>query len=193
MISTGNLPAWNGAGVLPPIKPGVQGNSPERSPYQIDLVRFVDRFSSSPERIKIMEGLLAFREGLHKLGIVSGFQWVDGSFLENIETIENRSPNDMDVVTFYNIPPGESQKSLVLKAPELFDWTYLKTTYTIDGYFSSLGGLLDPSAVKNISYWYSMWSHRRDGLWKGFVQIDLDSIHDVDARISLNLNKGVIL
>jgi hypothetical protein len=191
MITTGSLPAWNGAGVLPPVKPGVQGNSPERSPYQIDLVSFVDRFSSSPERIKIMEGLLGFREELHKLGIVSGFQWVDGSFLENIETIENRSPNDMDVVTFYNVPPGESQKSLVLKAPKLFDWTYLKTTYTIDSYFRSLGGQINLASIKDISYWYSIWSHRRNGLWKGFVQIDLDSIHDADARIILNLNKGV--
>jgi hypothetical protein len=170
----------------PPIRPGVLGNSSDRSPYKVDLVAFVDKFSSSPERIKILDGFLRFRGELHRLGIISGFQWVDGSFLENIETLENRPPNDMDVVTFYDIPQGESQQSLALKEPNVFNGSNVKIAYSIDSYFSSLGGQLDLMAIKNISYWYSMWSHRRDGVWKGFVQIDLAPIHDNDARMLLN-------
>ena len=53
----------------------------------------------------ILDGFLRFRELLTQAGFVSGFQWVDGSFLENVEMLENRPPNDLDVVTFY-IPPG---------------------------------------------------------------------------------------
>ncbi|WP_414651656.1 DUF6932 family protein [Hafnia paralvei] len=34
------------------------------------------------------------------MGLAEGFQWVDGSFTENIELIERRTPNDVDVVTF---------------------------------------------------------------------------------------------
>jgi hypothetical protein len=186
MMITGSLPAWNGTGVLPPIRPGVLGNSPDRSPYKVDLVAFVDKFSSSPERKKILDGFLRFRGELHRLGIISGFQWVDGSFLENIEAQENRPPKDMDVVTFYDIPRGESQQSLALKGPNVFNWSNVKTAYSIDGYFSSLSGRLDLTAIKNISYWYSMWSHRRDGVWKGFAQIDLAPTHDHDARMLLN-------
>jgi hypothetical protein len=70
------------------------------------LISFVDRFSSSPERIAILHSLLQFREELYKSGITSGFQWLDGSFMENIETLESRPPNDMDVVTFYHLPIG---------------------------------------------------------------------------------------
>jgi hypothetical protein len=40
---------------------------------------------------------------------------------------------------------------------------------------------MEASSVRWISYWYSMWSHRRDGLWKGFVQVDLDSAQDPAA------------
>lgn len=191
MIIPGSLPVWNSVGLLPPVRPEMPGNSPERSPYRVDLDVFVDRFATTPERMQILDGLLRFRGKLHALSIVSGFQWLDGSFLENVESLENRSPRDMDVVTFLHLPAGEDQRSLAQKAGNLFDPKYLKTTYAIDGYFSVLGQPVDARQVKNISYWYSMWSHRRDGLWKGFVQIDLDPSQDADARGVLNISGGV--
>ena len=79
------IPNWNAHGVLPPIAPGVAGNSANRSPYRVELTEFVSRFSDSDKRIAILNGFLRFRGELHKLGLVSGFQWIDGSFLENIE------------------------------------------------------------------------------------------------------------
>jgi len=36
--------------------------------------------------------------------------------------------------------------------------------------------------VTAVSYWYSMWSHRRNGLWKGFVQVDISEKEDNIAR-----------
>jgi hypothetical protein len=84
------------------------GSSPDRSPYRVDLISFIDRFSTTAPRVKILDGLLRFRAWLHNLGILSGFQWVDGSFLEDIETIAKRPPNDIDVVTFFDMPPGVS-------------------------------------------------------------------------------------
>lgn len=176
------LPHWNGVGVLPPVSPGALGNSPERSPYLISLVGFVDRFKTSPERIKILDGLLRFREKLHEVGIVSGFQWLDGSFLEQIELLKNRPPRDMDVVTFFDMPMGENQRSLFKKAGQLFDQKFLKETYAVDGYFSVLGQPVDVAQVQQITYWYSMWSHRRDGMWKGFVQVDLNPSQDADVQ-----------
>jgi hypothetical protein len=35
--------------------------------------------------------------------------------------------------------------------------------------------------VAQSSYWYSMWSHRRNQAWKGFLQIDLAPSQDVEA------------
>ena len=46
-----------------------------------------------------MAGFLDFRALLHSLGINTGFQWLDGSFMENVELLEQRAPKDIDVVT----------------------------------------------------------------------------------------------
>lgn len=35
-------------------------------------------------------------------------------------------------------------------------------------------------------YWYSMWAHKRDLSWKGFIQIPLNPQLDVVAMTILN-------
>lgn len=52
------------------------------------------------ERRELLKGLLEFRSELHRIGLVDGIQWLDGSFIENVEEIEGRHPKDIDVVTF---------------------------------------------------------------------------------------------
>jgi len=189
--SAASIPTWNIAGVLPPIRPNAPGSSPDRSPYVVDLAVLFDRFATSPERMAILDGLLRFRTDLHAAGITSGFQWLDGSFLEQVEALEGRAPRDMDVVTFLDLPLGLDQRSLVQQHGRLFDQKHMKATYAMDAYFAVLGQPTDHWQVKNIAYWYSLWSHRRDGLWKGFVQVDLDPSQDGDARAILNLAGGV--
>lgn len=150
-----------------------------------------DRFAISPERMAILDGLLRFRADLHAAGVTSGFQWLDGSFLEQVEALEGRAPRDMDVVTFLDLPRGQDQQSLAVNHSNLFDQKHVKSTYAMDAYFVVLGQPTDQWQVKNIAYWYSLWSHRRDGLWKGFVQVDLDPSQDGDARAILNLAGAV--
>jgi hypothetical protein len=182
MFVTRNFPFWNSMGILPPIKPEKSGNSRERSPYQITLSDFFNYFTLSQERVKILEGFLTFRAELHKLGIIHGFQWLDGSFLEDIEFLESRPPRDLDVVTFYQLPDGETQQSLTQKNKNIFDTAHLKSTFAIDGYFTMLGLPVNAEEIETITYWYSMWSHRRNGLWKGFVQIDLAPSQDTKVN-----------
>ena len=191
MSSAASIPAWNSAGVLPPIRPNAPGSSPDRSPYVVDLAVLFDRFATSPERMAILDGLLRFRADLHAAGITSGFQWLAGSFLEQVEALEGRAPRDMDVVTFLDLPQGLDQRALVQRHGTLFDQKHVKATYAMDAYFAVLGQPTDQWQVKNIAYWYSLWSHRRDGLWKGFIQVDLDLSQDGDARAILNLAGGV--
>ncbi|HQT00245.1 hypothetical protein [Acidovorax sp.] len=189
--SAASIPAWNSAGVLPPIRPNAPGSSPDRSPYVVDLAVLFDRFATSPERMAILDGLLRFRADLHAAGITSGFQWLDGSFLEQAEALEGRPPRDMDVVTFLDLPQGLDQRALAQHHGTLFDQKHVKAAYAMDAYFAVLGQPTDQWQVKKIAYWYSLWSHRRDGLWKGFVQVDLDPSQDGDARAILNLAGGV--
>ena len=184
------IPAWNAAGVLPPIQPAASGSSPDRSPYPVDLVALVDRFATSLERMSILDGMLKYRAALHHAGIVSGFQWFDGSFLENVETLEGRPPNDMDVVTFFHIPAGKDELTLAQQHGALFNQPQAKATYSIDAYFAVLGHPTDEWQVRNVAYWYSMWSQRRNGVWKGFVQVSLDPAQDAAAQALLNLHGG---
>lgn len=186
---TEGVPPWNSKGILPPVIPGESGSSPHRSPYPVDMHTFALQFGTSPERMEILNGLLQFRSGLYELNIIDGFQWLDGSFVENIELIETRSPEDIDVVTYFWLPPGETQQSLREKAEWLFDKAQCKKRYAVDSYFFDLGEPMDIERIKLISYWYSMWSHRRDHHWKGFVQVDLDPSTDAQVRASLNINE----
>jgi hypothetical protein len=175
------IPSWTNAGVLPPIRPQQPGHSPDRSPYRVPLSEVIDHFSSSPKRISILKGLLEYRAALHRLGIISGFQWLDGSFIEDVETQETRSPNDVDVVTYFSMPIGETQATLFAIAGDLFKNSYVKETYLVDAYTHVLGEPTAAHHIREISYWYSMWSHRRNGLWKGFIQVELDPQEDVEA------------
>lgn len=189
------IPAWNLQGVIPPVRPGAQGHDSDRSPYKSPLHTFVDVMGTSLARLEIIEGLLNFRSEIHRLGIRTGFQWLNGSFSENVETTEGRDPRDVDVVTFFDIPVGESQASIFEKNPQIFDHDYVKRTYRVDSYWEVLGVPIDAMSVQQISYWYSMWSHRRDGTWKGFVQVDLANAQDplamqalVQARAGLGVS-----
>jgi hypothetical protein len=177
------IPAWTADGVLPPIDAS-QPVSPERSPYVVSLTDYVLRFSDTPERRSVLDGFLRYRAALHGAGVVQGFQWLDGSFLEHVELIEGRAPNDVDVVTFYRLPEGLSQKQLLAEAGALFDHASVMTAHRVDGYLVHLG--MDAERLtRHSAYWYSVWSHRRNQLWKGFVQLDLSPAEDTVAAATL--------
>jgi hypothetical protein len=182
------IPAWTPTGAIPPINFGKPADV-DRSPYEVGICEFVLRFSSSIARKTILEGFLNYRAALHAVGLVNGFQWLDGSFLENIELLEGRSPQDIDVVTFYERPLGKSQRDLVNLDPALFPMNgpahqSLKGKYHVDAYTEDLSK--SPSKlVGRSAYWYSMWSHRRNLAWKGFVQVSLDPTDDPQAKALL--------
>src|SRR4051812_26048050 len=121
-MSTVAIPTWNANGVIPPIS-SANPTSAERSPYVVSLSEFVLRFVSTGKRKQILDGFLRHRSRLHAAGLTSGFQWLDGSFLENIEVTETRDPKDLDVVTFFTIPIGVTQAQLRTRTPDAFPLT----------------------------------------------------------------------
>ena len=110
------IPSWNSRGVLPPIN-SADPTSTDRSPYRVSLIDFVLRFGNTEPRQQIVTGFLNFRSALQAIDLVNGFQWIDGSFVENIEVIEERAPRDIDVVTFFHLPHGKNQETLLQAAP----------------------------------------------------------------------------
>lgn len=179
------IPNWNLAAVLPPVRPGAPGHTADRSPYIVALSQMVQRFATSPDRIRILRGLVAYRMELHARGVSSGFQWLDGSFMEHKESLLGEAPKDVDVVTFFSLPAGKDEATFVADNYDLFDPEATKSKYFVDAYPYRLGGELGAADVKQIAYWYSMWSHRRNGLWKGFVQVGLSSEEDAVSNALL--------
>ncbi|GAA6202370.1 hypothetical protein NBRC116599_35960 [Aquicoccus sp. SU-CL01552] len=101
--------------------------------------------------------------------------------MEDIETNESRPPNDIDVVTYIVIPSGYSQASLLPALAPLMDKKATKAKYKVDAHVFDLKQVTIP----NVCYWYSLWSHRRDGLWKGFAHLPLDPAKDSTAQTAL--------
>ena len=177
-----SIPDWLPTGVLPPIH-DADPTGFHRSPYQVSLLDFVLRFSTSAARRKILAGFLAFRSELHDLGLVRGFHWINGSFLEQIEIVEGRAPNDMDVVTFVDPPIGLEIND---RLESLLDHAAVKNQYLVDHYFVELN-LPGPLLVEQAAYWFGLWSHRRTWSWKGFVQIGLQPDNESAALKNLAL------
>jgi hypothetical protein len=167
-MSTVPIPVWDSRGLMPTVDP-IKPTAPNRSPYEVSVLDFTTKFGSSSERTAILRGWLEHRAALHRLGYTSGFQWVDGSFLENIERHGNRAPNDIDVVSFVEL---SGQSAPLQGDDEALDQAAAKLRFRVDAYFVELN--LPPRLlVSQTAYWYSLWAHTRDQHWKGFVQIDL--------------------
>ena len=71
---------------------------------------------------------------MNSLGLVNGFQWLDGSFLEDVEIREQRSPNDLDLVTIYWGYDFSFQTNLIQNFSEFADSQLSKQTYLLDHY-----------------------------------------------------------
>lgn len=196
-MNTVALPNWNALGLIPPID-NQQPTSTNRSPYEVSLTDFVLRFGCTEPRRAVLNGFLHYRRALHAAGLVSGFQWLNGSFLQNVEELESRAPKDIDVVTFFDLPAKKSQKDMLQQFPDLFPTSLevlqkIKSTYSVDAYVENLAKA-PKQLVRQSSYWYSMWSHDRNQAWKGYVQIDLASTEDSLALAQLeNLSRQGVL
>lgn len=183
------IPEWNHSGLIPAIHPEDSGTGRNRSPYHVDLWDVVHKFCFSLDRCRILLGFLNYRTELHKVGLTEGFQWLDGSFMENIELRDYRSPNDIDVVTYFALPSTYTQGDIYNANPNLFDHKFVKNAFKVDGYYIELCNTVSPAFVRNISYWYSIWSHTREEQWKGFIEVDLFS--EKEDEIILFLKKKV--
>lgn len=131
---------------------------------------------------------------------VFGFQWIDGSFVE--DEIERprwdgrNHPQDIDVVTFWRSPEQgiegahtqeeifSYEKTFMDSHPEVFDQDGVKDRFSVDSYWVSLRQ--SPEAlIERSAYWYGLWSHTKpaDGqVWKGFIEVPISG-SDIDAAL----------
>lgn len=185
------IPPFNASSVLPPFIGDDPGLRATMSPYKTDLLTFVRRFATTRPRATLLAGLLDYRKALGLAGVASGFQWIDGSFVEHVEVTRGRPPGDIDLVTF--APAPEMGKyatdaefdAWVGKFGGLFDPDLAKAKYGCEAFFIDM--MKRPELlIDDVRYWFGLFSHQRaTSLWKGVVQVPIDS-NDDEARVYIS-------
>jgi hypothetical protein len=166
------IPSFDYNLVIPP-HIGNPTVSNQLSPYPTDTLQLCQRFATSPERIAILRGLLAFRQRLHYEGLLNGIQWLDGSFLEDIEKREHRPPRDIDVVTFYWGYDFAFQQQMMTAFPEFVRSSLSKAAFSVDHY--PVDSSYVPQIIELTRYWTQLFSHNRLGVWKGMLSLQLNT------------------
>ena len=174
------IPELNQSGVLPPYDAAIgPTSSASMAPYEASMTEFVRKYATSPERIAILRGLLDFRKKLLSLGINTGHQWLDGSFVEDVEKNRGCPPNDIDIVTFALRPQQcatiSDWKQLHTDNIELFESDKTKEQYRCDAYYVDLQA--HPLLIVELTrFWFGLFSHQKESsLWKGMIKISLQS------------------
>jgi len=180
------IPDFDHNNVLPPHlgNPTVKEHL---SPYFATTLELVQKYSTSKERIDILRKFISFRERMIANNIVHGFQWLDGSFLQNIEKSEIRAPNDLDLVTFYKGLSEVELRRVRAEFPEFVSSELSKRNYMLDHYGVDYAFSPDVT-VEQTRYWLQLFSHRRvDMVWKGMLRVELNTpIIDLEALDYLN-------
>lgn len=177
------IPAFDGIlNVLPPHL-GDPTKPSDLSPYSCSVAEVCDRFDTTPKRSTILQGWLRLRAEFFTLDI-AGFQWLGGSFLEDIETQESRDPGDIDVVTFVASPADlRAVEAKLSPRKDLLARLQVKATFHVDHFIVPLSSA--PIRVVDLSrYWYGLFSHRRDRVWKGMLHVDLTDKAADDAALA---------
>ncbi|MBE7691512.1 DUF6932 family protein [Tenacibaculum finnmarkense] len=167
------IPNFDHNHVLPPHL-GNPTQPKDLSPYPCNTLELCERFSFSKERKNILKNFLKFRKKLNELHIIEGFQWLDGSFLENIEMSENRAPNDLDLVTFFKNISFERQFEINNIFPDFASASTSKANFLLDHFIVDYSYNPDV-AVESTRYWIQLFTHNRNGVWKGMIRIELNT------------------
>jgi len=186
------VPAFDLRGFLPPFL-GPDETTRSRSPYQVTMVELVAGLGTTPCRCNLLFGLLSYRSLMTNLGYTDGVQFIDGSFVENVENREGRDPNDIDVFSFVVRPYRYRSNAALWAASGFGEWTTEiadrnrnKTRFGLDTFAIAIDQAHPLGLIDETIYWYSLFAHKRiTHAWKGFVRIQLNSADDVAAKTAL--------
>ena len=193
------IPSFSVSGVLPPFVGNDPTQQAAQAPYRTSMEEVVNQFSFNLERVAILEGLFDYREQMRSLK-VQGYQWLDGSFVEDCERTRNRPPADIDIITFAYRPKADDGRFLNPQEfdvfsdsyPELFDPEEAKEAFKCDAYYVDLN---QPPhfLTRTVTYWCNLFSHSRvNNLWKGILEVELN-VDDTEAKAILEQKKQSLL
>lgn len=157
------------------------------------MVELVAGLGTSPCRCNLLFGLLSYRNLITNLGYTDGVQFIDGSFVENVEAREGRDPGDIDVFSFLVRPHRYRTNAALWAATGFAEWTTEiadrnrnKMRFDLDTYAIAIDQAHALSLIDETIYWYSLFAHKRiTHDWKGFVRIPLNPTDDAAAKTAL--------
>ncbi len=172
MIAVNSLiPEYNEFNILPPRINGMD------VAYECSIEEFVSRFCTTPERAELLKGFNAYRLHLLNGGFTDGYQWVNGSFVQDCEALRNRAPNDIDIVTFNYLPKQYQMMDVydLNRNAAYYFGDKMKERFHCDTHFVDLSfkaSRVDASK----EYWKYEFGRTRDhdlSVSKGFIQLNL--------------------
>lgn len=181
------IPNFDHNNVLPPHL-GNPTDKTHLSPYNCTILELCHKFCTSQQRIQILKNLIIFRQKLTTFGVIYGFQWLDGSFVENIEVSETRHPNDLDLITFYGGLSISEQHNIRINLPEFFNPVMAKSSFLLDHYPLDYG--FKPEVTVELTrYWVQLFTHNRLGIWKGILRLPLNT--PIDDQYALDFLNSI--
>jgi hypothetical protein len=186
-----SIPAFNHNNVLPPYLKTPTAIE-DQSPYECTTLELCKTFATTIPRITILKKYIEFRTQLNNFGVIFGFQWLDGSFVEDIEKSQKRAPRDLDIVTFFGDITNDRQNEIAQAFPAFYNPIISKAHYHLDHYLFDF--CYSPiNTVKMTQYWIQLFTHNKENIWKGILQIDLNTpIVDKEALNYINALENVI-
>lgn len=183
------IPPFTPSGVFPPYVGASPADLAGLSPFDASIREVAEKLGTTADRVELLRGLIALRKQLVELGITDGYQWCAGSFCENIEVTQGRSPNDIDVVTFFVRPSvyrdDVAWRAFVAANHKLFSSIETKSAFKCDAYYVDANTPL-PEMISQVTYWHGLFSHQRvSHLWKGILRVPLIS-NDSEALACLD-------
>ena len=143
------IPPFDTRGLLPPFI-GSDPTTSTRSPYVCTMAELAATLGTTSHRRRLLSGLLSYRALIMTLGYSEGLQFINGSFVENVELREGRDPGDIDVFSFLVLPfhyhtgmPLWLQTGLPEWTSEFADRNKNKIRFGIDAYAIALGPQTD--------------------------------------------------
>ncbi|MBN6104905.1 hypothetical protein JR064_22325 [Xanthomonas sp. CFBP 8703] len=111
--------------------------------------------------------------------------------------MEEKDPNDLDLLSFLYRPPAAlapaALRSLMHANAGLFQRGLVKSAYKLDAFFVDMNG--NPATLVNFTrYYLGLFSHKRgDDIWKGMLQVNLaDTADDAAAQAILGTAPTVV-
>ncbi len=130
-----------------------------------------------------MLGFLRYRAALRAIGIVRGFHWIDGSFVE-----DKKIPADIDVFTFFYRPFGKEANDLFAEIVRsnygLFVPEAVKSEYGCHVEFADISAETPELLIAAAHFWHGLFSHKKQTFKrKGFLQIPVSALSDDEEEL----------